>query len=78
MGYTADSVGTLSVAVRPIDFKNIDRAKRIVCMEEVHAERVLTMVPDAADRVEVWGIPDDYPYMDPDLVWLIERRLDRP
>lgn len=75
-GYRADSAGTVfNHAVRPLTRESIERAERIVCMEEEHRVAVVRMVPKSHSRVEVWNIPDNYIYNDPELVRIIEHRL---
>ena len=79
LGYSADSAGTAfhHNPVRPLTVEAIERAEHIVCMEQDHADVVTAMCPDAADRVQVWCIPDNYNYCDGKLIDMIRTRLSQ-
>lgn len=73
----ADSVGSNpTVAVRRLTVETIARARRIVCMEEEHAQAVLRLAPERAKDIIVWNIPDNYHYCEPALMAEIKSRLD--
>ena len=74
-GLKADSAGTVITAVRRLSIYDLDRANRIVCMEQEHAEYVMQLDHKAFDRLTIWGIPDDYGYCDPDLMKLIRAKM---
>ena len=76
MGLRADSAGTAPIAVRRLSLYDMDRAKRIVCMEREHADVALALDDKAFDRITVWGIPDDYVYDDPELRAIIQNKLN--
>lgn len=72
------SGGTDMDAIRTVTIRDLQRADRIVCMEQRHARRVKSMAfdqEDICDRIEVWGIPDDYEYCQPELIDIIRLKL---
>lgn len=77
LGYRAISAGTDQDAIRTVTARDIERVDRIVCMEECHRRRLRVLVRDPVllERVEVWGIPDDYEYCQPELVDIIRLKL---
>jgi predicted protein tyrosine phosphatase len=50
----------------------------VVVMEHDHKQRLLAQFPDLASglHMEVLDIPDDYEFMDPELVDLIRERVE--
>ena len=67
------SAGTSSSAKRRLNENDILWADRIVVMESHHAKQVRNMTRPlgVAPSIDVLGIPDDYRYMDAELVdWL--------
>lgn len=77
MGYSADSAGSEPSysPIRPLTVEAIDRAENIVCMEQRHADAVLALRPEAAGRIQVWNVPDDFDYCHPELMAWIKRCL---
>ena len=73
-GIAADSAGTSSSAVRPLTLAAINRAEHIVCMTNYQGTFIRTMAPRA--MVTCWDIPDIYDYCQPDLIRIIELRLE--
>jgi predicted protein tyrosine phosphatase len=72
----ADSAGSDSeVAVRRLTVETIARARRIICMEEEHAQAVLRLAPERAKDITIWNIPDNYHYCEPALMAEIRERL---
>lgn len=77
------SAGTNRDAETPLSRDLLEWADVAVCMEERHRDilrqRFRAALPD--DRILTLGIPDDYEYMDPELVKLLQRlvpwRLDK-
>jgi predicted protein tyrosine phosphatase len=69
----ARSVGTSSGARHPVSAGDLDWADVVVVMEDKHRARLLARFRAllAHKPVHVLDIPDDYPYMDPDLVELL-------
>ncbi len=75
----AISAGTNNDAETPVSADLIDWADIVFVMEKAHRNRI-------AGRFKVWlrdkrvvvlGIPDDYDFMDPELVRLLEARVPR-
>jgi len=77
IGLTADSAGTDLGAIRRLTVEQIVQADRIVCMEERHAQVVARIVPKRAKDIEVWNIPDNFSYCQPELVDTIKTLLGR-
>lgn len=76
LGFTADSAGTESFAVRRLTKEAIDRAQRIWCMEQHHADAVIELSPNRADAVTCLNIPDDFNYCDRMLIETFEKLLE--
>ena len=68
------SAGTNERAARKLREQDLRWAELVLVMEERHKKRIAQRFPNAARqvRVEVLGIPDDYRFMDPELVALLE------
>ena len=82
MGYNARACGSdIDMALIPISVNLIVWAKRIVFVEaynRIEARKHFfgdSECTDKIDRAEVWDLPDDYDYMHPQLVSLIEQKL---
>ena len=75
-GFSADSAGTDPSSVRVLTQAALNKAERVVCMEEKHRMFVLDNfhVP-AGVVVECWHVPDDFNYCDPDLVKMLQDKL---
>jgi len=71
------SAGTDQRAETPLSRDLLEWADVAVCMEKVHRETIRSRfrgaLPD--DRLLILGIPDDYGYMDAELVRLLERTV---
>ena len=69
------SAGTARDAETPLTRDLLEWADVAVCMEKRHRDwirgKMKGALPD--DRLLTLGIPDDYEFMDPDLVDLLER-----
>lgn len=76
-GVETRSAGTARDAVRPISMDDIRWADMIVCMEEKHARRLKADFRQAVafKPVHVLAIPDDYKFMQPDLIELLMARV---
>lgn len=75
-GFAADSAGTDPSSVRVLTQAALDKADRVVCMEEKHRMFVLdNFVVPFGVFVECWYVPDDFDYCDPDLVSMLQERL---
>lgn len=68
------SAGTSASARRQVSAADIAWAHVIIVMESKHKSRLLAEHPRAlvGKPLHVLDIPDDYPYMDPELVELLE------
>jgi predicted protein tyrosine phosphatase len=77
-GVQVRSAGTSSAAKRRISAKDIEWADIIFFMETEHKKRVQQSFRDLLNSVEVHvlDIPDDYRYMDPELVSIIEAKTE--
>lgn len=72
-GHQARSAGTESGARIRLTAKLVGWADMIFVMEKKHKQRITEKFRDEARQSEiiVLDIPDDYPYMDPELVDMI-------
>ncbi|WP_310584128.1 hypothetical protein [Deinococcus sp.] len=76
------SAGTERDALTPLTRDLLEWADVAVCMQKQHRDWIRGRLKGALtdDRVLILGIPDDYEYMDPELVALLTRlvpgRLD--
>lgn len=68
------SAGTSRNANRTVNEKDIRWANRIFVMEPKHQDRLKASFPRAMQHktVHVLNIPDDYKFMDPELVEVLE------
>lgn len=75
-GVFVRSAGTSRAARRRVGAEDVRWADLILVMENKHASRLRAEFRDALKykRVEVLDIPDDYQFMDPELVELLELR----
>ena len=75
-GIEVDSAGLAADAETPVSAEQIDWAELIVVMENAHRRRLQSrharQLKDK--RVVVLGIPDDYAFMQPELVELLLRK----
>ena len=76
-GFQARSAGTEPSARVRVTAGLLGWADIVFAMERRHVERVRARFPDAltAKRVVVLDIPDDFPFMDPELVSLLHTAL---
>lgn len=72
------SAGTASSARRTVSRNDIAWADLIVAMEDKHASRMRADFPGEMRhaKVAVLDIPDEYRYMDPELVTLLKESID--
>ncbi|MFZ4767499.1 MAG: low molecular weight protein tyrosine phosphatase family protein [Roseimicrobium sp.] len=72
------SAGVSASAKRRVNEKLLRWADLVVVMEPDHKRRLHSQFPELAPdlAIEVLGIPDDYAFMDPDLVDLIRDRTE--
>jgi predicted protein tyrosine phosphatase len=78
-GIEAMSAGTNSCAETPVSPDLIDWADIVFVMENSHKNRLYKHFKPLfkTKRLVVLNIPDDYGYMDPDLVALLKARVHR-
>lgn len=76
-GYRARSAGTEAAARVRVNERHIAWADVIVVMEHRHGRRLREMFGDAlaGKVIHCLDVPDDYRYMDPELVELLQLRL---
>ncbi len=72
------SAGVSTAARRRVTEKLLLWADRVLVMEHEHKQRLREQFPDLFHdlRIDVLDIPDDYPFMDPELVALIRERVE--
>lgn len=78
-GIEAMSAGTNNDAEQPLSGDLIEWADTIVVMERHHRNRVTKKFRDQlkGKHIAVLGIPDEYEFMQPELVNLLRARLHR-
>ncbi|PCJ60060.1 MAG: phosphotyrosine protein phosphatase [Planctomycetota bacterium] len=71
-GFQARSAGTSPKAKKKVSAKDIEWAEIILVMEKKHKQRLLKdfSEPVKFKKIDVLNIPDDYGYMDTELVEL--------
>ena len=76
-GVFARSVGTARGARRTISVQDIRWADLIFVMEEKHKSRIRAQFRDETRNktIHVLDIPDDYKFMDPELIELIREKV---
>lgn len=74
----ARSAGVSASARSRVSEKLLRWADVVIVMEHAHKQRLREMFPELVRdvRVEVIDIPDDYPYMDAELMALIRERVE--
>ncbi|WP_180970131.1 low molecular weight protein tyrosine phosphatase family protein [Deinococcus planocerae] len=74
-GWEVASAGTARDANTPLTRDLLEWADVAVCMEKGHRDWIRPKIKGALsdDRLLTLGIPDEYEFMDPDLVTLLER-----
>ena len=78
-GIEAMSAGTNNDADTPLDGELVEWADLIFVMEKMHLAKLRTRYRKHLDgkRVVCLDIPDDYAFMDPELVALLEKKVAR-
>ena len=76
--HSVKSAGTSTGAVVKVSAKSIAWADLIFAMEKKHQHRLRDKFPEEIQgkKIVVLHIKDNYPYMDPELISLIERLVD--
>ena len=72
------SAGTSSKAQRRVNAKDLAWADLVFVMEKRHRALLRQRFPDEMNDVElhVLDIPDDYPFMDPELIQLLKTSIE--
>ena len=78
-GVEAESAGVAPDADNPVTPELIEWADVILVMEPAHRSKLAKLFPNAlrGKRVVCLDVPDDYAYMDPELVELLWDRVTR-
>lgn len=71
--YQVRSAGTAAAARHQVSIADLNWAEHILVMEEKHLEILRQRFPEAirAKKVSVLHIPDEYRYLDPELIELL-------
>ena len=72
------SPGTSSKAKRKVNTKDLAWADLVLVMEKRHRSQLRERFPEEMHDVEVHvlDIPDDYPFMDPELIQLLKASVE--
>ncbi|MCB1229454.1 MAG: phosphotyrosine protein phosphatase [Verrucomicrobiae bacterium] len=75
-GVEVDSAGLSDDAEVPVSLDQIEWADIILVMEKIHREKLNRRFGEAlaGKRIRVLGIPDNYGYLDPALIRLLESK----
>ena len=78
-GVEAISAGTNNDAATPISGDLIEWADVVFCMEKVHRNKLSTKFKSAfkTKKLVVLDIPDNYEYMDPELIRILKAKVPR-
>ena len=76
-GISADSAGLDSTAIQPVTGELLRWAELIFLMETKHRDKLRKRFREylQGQRLVVLGIPDDYEFMDAELVDLLKKRV---
>ena len=74
-GFEVRSAGTSFGVLNPVGAELIGWADRIFVMEEEHREIIVRQHPDAASKITVLGIEDNYCRDDPQLKAILMEKL---
>jgi predicted protein tyrosine phosphatase len=78
-GVETTSAGTNRDATTPVSADLIEWADVVIAMEKAHRNKLTSKFKEAfkSKRLVVLDIPDDYEYMDPDLIRILKARVSR-
>lgn len=78
-GVEAISAGTNNDATTPISADLIEWADVVFCMEKIHRNKLSSKFKAAfkTTKLVVLDIPDNYEYMDPELVRILKAKVPR-
>ncbi|MEM8918991.1 MAG: phosphotyrosine protein phosphatase [Pseudomonadota bacterium] len=73
----ASSAGTNNDAENPLDAEQIEWADVIIAMERRHRSKIQQRYKSVMNdkKIVVLGIPDNYRFMDPDLIELLLKKM---
>jgi len=74
-GFEARSAGTWINARKKVSKDLIEWADVIFVMEDYHKDVILSICPEAKEKVVVLNIPDVYRRNDPKLIEILKKRL---
>lgn len=74
-GFDVRSAGTWIGAATRVSEDLVDRADIILVMEEEHREAILSMKPEAEEKITVLQVPNRYLRGDPELIRILKARL---
>jgi predicted protein tyrosine phosphatase len=69
------NAGTMDGALPTVNEYLVAWAEAIYCMEPRHADAVSAAFPWAVPKIKVLGIPDRFPYRDPELVDILNDKF---
>jgi predicted protein tyrosine phosphatase len=77
-GYEVRSAGTSPGARRRVTEGDLRWADRVLVMEHKHKAQIVERFGDVARgvQIEVLGIPDEYRFMDPELIELLNEAVE--
>lgn len=77
-GLSVRSAGTSNAAAHQLSADDVAWAEVIILMEDKHKRRMVAAFPDAIrhKEIHVLGIPDEYRFMQPELVEELRRAID--
>ncbi len=74
-GFEVRSAGTSSGVPNPVNAELIQWADKIFVMEDEHKEIIVQQHPEAASKITVLGIEDNYYRDDPQLKAILKEKL---
>jgi predicted protein tyrosine phosphatase len=77
LGYDSEYAGLDSDADVKLSQSMLDSADVVVCMEGSHKTKMRKKFNVDVCKVQVWGVPDDYEYMDDVLLCLLRGKAER-
>ncbi|MGH1541181.1 MAG: low molecular weight protein tyrosine phosphatase family protein [Arenicella sp.] len=77
-GYSARSAGTSPNANRTVTMNDIRWSDQVFVMEKKHKNRLIAQFTRLLEHktIHILDIPDDYKFMDPELIEVLEDTID--
>lgn len=71
------SAGTNNDAITPLTSELVEWADKIFVMENMHREKLRKRFKSSLDgkKIICLGIPDDFSYMDPELIAILKKKV---